>query len=81
MPPQVLRCLSEWVSMLEEHGKLVYLGFVAAGEEIEELFGYNDNDPDLDMSCRNSIQQDICCLKKVPCLNMWLAFKQSGAGA
>jgi hypothetical protein len=79
--------------------QLVYLGFVAAGEEIEQLFGvsflcgithfsfeicvagYDDNNPDPDMSCRDSIWQDIRCLKKVPCFNMWLAFKQSGADA
>ncbi|KAJ7697983.1 hypothetical protein B0H14DRAFT_2649631 [Mycena olivaceomarginata] len=47
------------------YSPLIYLGFVAAGEEIEQLFGYNDNDPDPDMSCHNSIRQDICCLKKV----------------
>jgi hypothetical protein len=72
----------------------VYLGFVAAGEEIEQPFGgclipsasccsttahsllilntgYDDNDLDLDMFCRDIIRQDIRCLKKAPCLNAW----------
>ncbi|KAJ7032597.1 UPF0187-domain-containing protein [Mycena alexandri] len=52
-------------------GAFVYLGFVAAGEEIEQPFGYDDNDLDLDMFCRDIIRQDIRCLKKAPCLNAW----------
>ncbi|KAJ7839936.1 Bestrophin, RFP-TM, chloride channel-domain-containing protein [Mycena olivaceomarginata] len=56
-------------------GAFVYLGFVAAGEEIEQPFGYDDNDLDLDMFCRDIIRQDIRCLKKAPCLNAWFAPK------
>ncbi|KAJ6496406.1 UPF0187-domain-containing protein [Mycena sanguinolenta] len=52
-------------------GAFVYLGFLAAGEEIEQPFGYDDNDLDLDMFCRDIIRQDIRCLKKAPCLNAW----------
>ncbi|KAJ7098959.1 Bestrophin, RFP-TM, chloride channel-domain-containing protein [Mycena epipterygia] len=52
-------------------GAFVYLGFVAAGEEIEQPFGYDDNDLDLDMFCREIIRQDIQSLKKAPCLNAW----------
>ncbi|KAJ7648850.1 Bestrophin, RFP-TM, chloride channel-domain-containing protein [Mycena rosella] len=40
-------------------GAFVYLGFVAAGEEIEQPFGYDDNDLDLDMFCRDIIRPDI----------------------
>ncbi|KAF7301067.1 hypothetical protein MIND_00670600 [Mycena indigotica] len=52
-------------------GSFVYLGFVAAGEEIEQPFGYDDNDLDLDMFCRDIIRQDILCLKQARCLNAW----------
>ncbi|KAF7358772.1 hypothetical protein MSAN_01216200 [Mycena sanguinolenta] len=52
-------------------GAFIYLGFLAAGEEIEQPFGYDDNDLDLDMFCRDIIRQDIRCLKKAPCLNAW----------
>ncbi|KAJ7921179.1 UPF0187-domain-containing protein [Mycena leptocephala] len=52
-------------------GAFIYLGFVAAGDEIEQPFGYDDNDLDLDMFCRDIIRQDIRCLKKAPCLNAW----------
>ncbi|KAJ7352680.1 hypothetical protein DFH08DRAFT_991665 [Mycena albidolilacea] len=30
-------------------GAFIYLGFVAAGEEIEQPFGYDENNLDLDM--------------------------------
>ncbi|KAF7331535.1 hypothetical protein MKEN_00032500 [Mycena kentingensis (nom. inval.)] len=49
----------------------VYLGFVAAGEEIEQPFGYDDNDLDLDMFCRDIIRQDVQSLKEARCLNAW----------
>ncbi|KAF7354224.1 hypothetical protein MVEN_01110200 [Mycena venus] len=61
-------------------GAFVYLGFVAAGEEIEQPFGYDDNDLDLDMFCREIIRQDIQCLKKAPCLNAWFPPKPSITG-
>ncbi|KAF7318124.1 hypothetical protein HMN09_00320400 [Mycena chlorophos] len=141
LPEEVLRCLSEWVSVLEDRGTVpgaslgsilggiqsfevslttvehilttplpfvysvhirhvvwlflfllpfqlvsmfgwhtvpavtlasfIYLGFLAAGEEIEQPFGYDDNDLDLDMFCRDIICQDVRCLKKARCLNAW----------
>ncbi|KAK7036213.1 Bestrophin, RFP-TM, chloride channel-domain-containing protein [Favolaschia claudopus] len=52
-------------------GAFVYLGFIAAGEEIEQPFGYDDNDLDMDMFCRDIISQDLHTLKKTPCLNAW----------
>ncbi|KAJ7744753.1 hypothetical protein DFH07DRAFT_978044 [Mycena maculata] len=39
--------------------------------EIEQPFGYEDNDLDLDMFCRDIIRQDLQCLRKAPCLNAW----------
>ncbi|KAJ7473083.1 Bestrophin, RFP-TM, chloride channel-domain-containing protein [Mycena galericulata] len=52
-------------------GSFVYLGFIAAGEEIEQPFGYEDNDLDLDMFCRDIIRQDLQCLKKARGRNAW----------
>ncbi|KAK0504154.1 hypothetical protein EDD18DRAFT_1345036 [Armillaria luteobubalina] len=49
----------------------IYLGFLAAGEEIEQPFGYDENDLDLDMLCREVIHVDIDNLKKSPCLNAY----------
>ncbi|KAJ3891729.1 Bestrophin, RFP-TM, chloride channel-domain-containing protein [Lentinula edodes] len=49
----------------------IYLGFLAAGEEIEQPFGYDENDLDLDMFCGEIIQVDIENLKKSPCLNAY----------
>ncbi|KAJ4478995.1 Bestrophin, RFP-TM, chloride channel-domain-containing protein [Lentinula aciculospora] len=50
----------------------IYLGFLAAGEEIEQPFGYDENDLDLDMFCGEIVQVDIDNLKKSPCLNAYL---------
>ncbi|KAJ7636589.1 Bestrophin, RFP-TM, chloride channel-domain-containing protein [Roridomyces roridus] len=49
----------------------IYLGFMAAGEEIEQPFGYDDNDLDLDMFCHAIIKQDIHGLKRMRCFNAW----------
>ncbi|KAF7327369.1 hypothetical protein MKEN_00314500 [Mycena kentingensis (nom. inval.)] len=54
-------------------GAFIYLGFVAAGEEIEQPFGYDENDLDLDLFCEDIIKVDIESLKAAPCLNAWLA--------
>jgi len=42
----------------------LYLGFVAAGEEIEQPFGYDRNDLDLDFFCRELIHAEIEDLRK-----------------
>ncbi|KAF8653446.1 hypothetical protein AX16_003921 [Volvariella volvacea WC 439] len=47
----------------------IYLGFIAAGEEIEQPFGYDKNDLNLDLFCREIIHSDIQQLKKSPCQN------------
>ncbi|KAJ6504924.1 Bestrophin, RFP-TM, chloride channel-domain-containing protein [Mycena vulgaris] len=52
-------------------GAFVYLGFVAAGEEIEQPFGYDDNDLDLDMFCRDIVRPDVQGLKVTPCANAY----------
>ncbi|GLB38067.1 putative UPF0187-domain-containing protein [Lyophyllum shimeji] len=49
----------------------IYLGFLAAGEEIEQPFGYDDNDLDLDLFCQQIIHTDIAHLKTSPCLNAY----------
>ncbi|KAK7450605.1 hypothetical protein VKT23_012915 [Stygiomarasmius scandens] len=55
----------------------IYLGFLAAGEEIEQPFGYDENDLDLDMFCQEIIHVDIENLKKSPCLNAYLPLQQA----
>ncbi|KAJ3521112.1 hypothetical protein NMY22_g12448 [Coprinellus aureogranulatus] len=50
----------------------IYLGFVAAGEEIEQPFGYDDNDLDLDLFCKRIVGADISHLKTSPGLNVYL---------
>ncbi|KAI0251070.1 Bestrophin, RFP-TM, chloride channel-domain-containing protein [Lactifluus subvellereus] len=50
----------------------IYLGFVAAGEEIEQPFGYDENDLDLDFICREIIRPDIARLKEMPGGNVFL---------
>ncbi|KAH9477665.1 UPF0187 protein [Psilocybe cubensis] len=49
----------------------IYLGFLAAGEEIEQPFGYDDNDLDLDLFCHSIIHADIAQLKSSPCLHAY----------
>ncbi|KAF8809755.1 UPF0187-domain-containing protein [Phlegmacium glaucopus] len=50
----------------------IYLGFIAAGEEIEQPFGYDDNDLDLDLFCLDIIHMDMKQLKLTPCLNAYI---------
>jgi len=52
---------------------LIYLGFLAAGEEIEQPFGYDENDLDLDLFCRSIIHVDIQQLQNAPCLNAYIS--------
>ncbi|KII87025.1 hypothetical protein PLICRDRAFT_242552 [Plicaturopsis crispa FD-325 SS-3] len=55
----------------------IYLGFLAAGEEIEQPFGYDENDLDLDMFVREIVHTDIEVLKRTPCRNAWLPMKHA----
>ncbi|EKM53790.1 uncharacterized protein PHACADRAFT_211435 [Phanerochaete carnosa HHB-10118-sp] len=50
----------------------IYLGFVAAGEEIEQPFGYDEGDLDLDLFCREVICADMDQLKRTPTRNVFL---------
>jgi len=50
----------------------IYLGFLAAGQEIEQPFAYDDNDLDLDLFCREIIHADVEHLRTSPCLNAYL---------
>ncbi|KAF4616911.1 hypothetical protein D9613_008399 [Agrocybe pediades] len=52
----------------------IYLGFLAAGEEIEQPFGYDDNDLDLDLFCHSIIHADIQQLKRTQCLNAYFDY-------
>jgi len=51
----------------------IYLGFLAAGEEIEQPFGYDENDLDLDLFCQEIVHKDIDGLKSTPCLNAYFS--------
>ncbi|KAF7984786.1 hypothetical protein HWV62_11778 [Athelia sp. TMB] len=55
----------------------IYLGFLAAGEEIEQPFGYDENDLDLDLFCQEIVHKDLDGLKSTPCLNAY--FSHHGA--
>ncbi|KAF9066766.1 Bestrophin, RFP-TM, chloride channel-domain-containing protein, partial [Rhodocollybia butyracea] len=54
----------------------IYLGFLAAGEEIEQPFGYDENDLDLDLFCRSIIHVDIEKLQNTPCPNAYFSRRQ-----
>jgi len=56
----------------------IYLGFLAAGEEIEQPFGYDENDLDLDLFCQQIVHKDIDGLKGTPCLNAYLTHRGKG---
>ncbi|KAH9846765.1 Bestrophin, RFP-TM, chloride channel-domain-containing protein [Lenzites betulinus] len=58
----------------------IYLGLIAAGEEIEQPFGYDENDLDLDFFCRAIIHADIERLKRVVCPNVFLGAHHIHAG-
>ncbi|THV04730.1 hypothetical protein K435DRAFT_648759 [Dendrothele bispora CBS 962.96] len=54
----------------------IYLGFVAAGEEIEQPFGMfscQTNDLPLDLFCREIIHAELRQLQKTPCLNAYMS--------
>ncbi|KAI0349358.1 hypothetical protein OH77DRAFT_1582217 [Trametes cingulata] len=66
----------------------IYLGLIAAGEEIEQPFGasppctYSLNDLDLDFFCRAIVHADIERLKRVVCPNVYLgAHHHAGSDA
>jgi len=50
----------------------IYLGFLAAGDEIGQPFGYDENDLDLDLICREMIHADLSRLKETPGVNVFL---------
>ncbi|KAJ3973053.1 Bestrophin, RFP-TM, chloride channel-domain-containing protein [Lentinula raphanica] len=54
----------------------IYLGCLAAGEEIEQPFGYDENDLDLDLFCRSIIHADIQQLQHATCLNAYVSRDQ-----
>ncbi|KAI0653065.1 Bestrophin, RFP-TM, chloride channel-domain-containing protein [Cubamyces menziesii] len=68
----------------------IYLGMIAAGEEIEQPFGAylpsplestdaDTNDLDLDFFCRAIVHADIERLKRIVCPNVYLGAHHSGA--
>lgn len=55
----------------------IYLGFVAAGEEIEQPFGYDENDLDLDLFCQDVIGPDLAKIMSSSSPNVY--FKSDAA--
>ncbi|KAG8908650.1 hypothetical protein FRB99_004938 [Tulasnella sp. 403] len=53
----------------------LYLGFLAAGEEIEQPFGYEENDLDLDLFIREVVRADVESLLLRSCPNSYEALK------
>ncbi|THH05181.1 hypothetical protein EW145_g4979 [Phellinidium pouzarii] len=49
-----------------------YIGLFAAGEKIEQPFGYEENDLDLDLFCHDIIHADMEALKRIRCPNAYL---------
>ncbi|CAE7122751.1 unnamed protein product [Rhizoctonia solani] len=47
----------------------IFIGFLAAGEEIENPFGYDKNDFDMDYFCKNLIRAELDALMSVPVPN------------
>ncbi|THU84170.1 UPF0187-domain-containing protein [Dendrothele bispora CBS 962.96] len=72
LPFQLLRDFGYYTIPGVTIAAFIYLGFLAAGEEIEQPFGYDENDLDLDMFVREIVHVDVENLKKSPCLNAWL---------
>jgi len=58
----------------------IYLGFLAAGEEIEEPFGYDQNDLDLDLFCRAIVHAEITQLKSTRAQHAFLVETENGKG-
>ncbi|KAH9991200.1 Bestrophin, RFP-TM, chloride channel-domain-containing protein [Russula compacta] len=50
----------------------IYLGFLAVGDDIGQPFGYDENDLDLDLICREIIHADLSRLKQMPGVNVFL---------
>jgi len=55
----------------------IYLGFIAAGDEIGQPFGYDENDLDMDLICRKLIHADLARLKETPGVNVFLGPHES----
>jgi predicted membrane chloride channel (bestrophin family) len=50
----------------------IYLGFIAAGDEMTNPFGYDENDIDLDLYCKEVISDELEVLKRSPGLNAYI---------
>ncbi|KAK7462804.1 hypothetical protein VKT23_007385 [Stygiomarasmius scandens] len=71
--------LFEWYAIIGVMiASFIYLGFVAAGEEIEQPFGYDSNDLALDVFCREIIHADLHQLQKTPSMNVYMSAQRRG---
>ncbi|KAH8921536.1 hypothetical protein BT69DRAFT_1335446 [Atractiella rhizophila] len=65
MPLQLLPTYGPWLTVLGTTlAAFFFLGFIAAGEEIEQPFGYDDNDLDLDLFVEEIIAKELQEIKE-----------------
>ncbi|ESK92461.1 UPF0187-domain-containing protein [Moniliophthora roreri MCA 2997] len=73
LPFQLVRMFG-WYSIIGVAiAAFIYQGFVTAGEDLEQPFGYEPSDLDLDFFCREVIHIEMARLKRSPCLNAWFS--------
>ncbi|KAH8831446.1 Bestrophin, RFP-TM, chloride channel-domain-containing protein [Flagelloscypha sp. PMI_526] len=72
LPLQLVTNFGYYTVLATAIATFIYLGFLAAGEEIEQPFGYDENDLDLDLFCREIIGDEIDTFKVSPSLNSYI---------
>jgi len=66
LPFQIVSVLN-WVTIpATVLASFIFFGFIVAGEEIENPFGYDKNDLNLDHFCRNIIRLELHAMTSVP---------------
>lgn len=79
LPFQLIEPLGYLTILAVAIASFLYLGFLAAGEEIEQPFGYEENDLDLDLFIREIIHVNIDALLSRTAPNSYGALKPKDA--
>ncbi|KIO26828.1 hypothetical protein M407DRAFT_234083 [Tulasnella calospora MUT 4182] len=79
LPFQLIEPLGYLTILAVSIASFLYLGFLAAGEEIEQPFGYEENDLDLDLFIREIIHVNIDALLSRSTPNSYGALKPKDA--
>ncbi|KAG9014415.1 hypothetical protein FRB90_005333 [Tulasnella sp. 427] len=79
LPFQLIEPLGYLTILAVAIASFLYLGFLAAGEEIEQPFGYEENDLDLDLFIREIIHVNIDALLARSAPNSYGALKTKDA--